>query len=96
MPIIPGFQAKIRKFCAPSWKSGRKPIIPGIIFKKPHGKGACPFNSLFWDFHHRHRPLLEKNARIGMMYRTWDKKADAEKDNILAQAALYRETLETL
>ena len=65
-------------------------------FKKPHGKDACPFNSLFWDFHHRHRPLLEKNARIGMMYRTWDKKSGAEKDNILAQAALYKETLETL
>jgi deoxyribodipyrimidine photolyase-related protein len=65
-------------------------------FKKLYGQGACPFNSLFWDFHHRHRPLLEKNARIGMMYRTWDKKPDAEKQKILAQAAIYKETLESL
>jgi len=62
-------------------------------YKKPHGEGACPYNSLFWDFHHRHRPLLEKNPRIGMMYRTWDKKPDTEKEKILAQAAIYKKNL---
>ena len=64
--------------------------------KALHGAGACPFNSLFWDFHHRHRRLLEKNARMAMMYRAWDKKTEAEKNKILDQAAVYKETLETL
>ncbi|MBS3810069.1 MAG: cryptochrome/photolyase family protein, partial [Desulfobacterales bacterium] len=65
-------------------------------YKKQHGEGACPYNSLFWDFHHRHRPLLEKNPRVGMMYRTWDKKPDMEKEKILAQAAIYKKNLESL
>ncbi|HKL03168.1 MAG TPA: cryptochrome/photolyase family protein, partial [Cryomorphaceae bacterium] len=28
---------------------------------KKTGEGACPFNSLFWDFYHRHRDKLENN-----------------------------------
>ena len=65
-------------------------------YKKHHGQSACPYNSLFWDFQHRHRPLLEKNPRIAMIYRTWDKKPDTEKEKILAQADSYRKNLESL
>jgi deoxyribodipyrimidine photolyase-related protein len=60
------------------------------------GKPACPFNSLYWDFYDRHRTRLERNPRIGMMYRTWDKMPPAEKERILLQAATYLEQLETL
>jgi len=38
-----------------------------------NGDSACPFNYLFWDFLIRNRSKLEKNPRIGMMYRTFDK-----------------------
>ncbi len=34
---------------------------------------ACPFNSLYWHFMIRHREKFEKNPRIGMVYRSWDK-----------------------
>lgn len=42
-------------------------------YKKKTGEGACPFNSLYWHFHARHRHLLERNPRIGHVYPTWDK-----------------------
>ncbi|MGL5890520.1 MAG: cryptochrome/photolyase family protein [Bacteroidia bacterium] len=57
--------------------------------KKKYGQLACPFNSLYWHFYDRNRSLLEKNPRIGMMYRTWDKMQPAEKQKILEQADLY-------
>jgi deoxyribodipyrimidine photolyase-related protein len=59
-------------------------------------KPACPFNSLYWDFYDRHRAKLERNPRIGMMYRTWDKMQPTDKEQILLQAAAYLEQLETL
>lgn len=33
------------------------------------GEQACPFNSLYWDFHHRHERLLGKNPRLGIVYK---------------------------
>jgi deoxyribodipyrimidine photolyase-related protein len=64
--------------------------------KKRHGEGACPFNSLYWDFYARHRAKLAPNPRIGMMYRTWDRTAAAERKRILQQAELYRRNLNAL
>jgi deoxyribodipyrimidine photolyase-related protein len=61
-----------------------------------HGDRACPFNSLYWYFHHVNRPLLEKNPRIGMVYRTWDKMAAAERDRTIRQAEAYLFDLERL
>jgi deoxyribodipyrimidine photolyase-related protein len=64
--------------------------------RKKHGPGACPFNSLYWGFYARHRAKLESNPRIGMMYRTWDRMAAAERRQILRQAAVYGDDLENL
>ena len=50
------------------------------------GPNACPFNSLYWHFHARHREKLERNPRIGMMYRTWDRMEESDKKAILDQA----------
>jgi deoxyribodipyrimidine photolyase-related protein len=61
--------------------------------KKKHGEDACPFNALYWDFFARHRATLASNPRIGMMYRTWDRMAAAERKRILRQAELYRNDL---
>lgn len=60
------------------------------------GEKACPFNSLYWNFYHVNRKLLEKNPRIGMMYITWDKMKDADKKAILNQAEYYLNNIETL
>jgi deoxyribodipyrimidine photolyase-related protein len=62
--------------------------------KKKVGEGACPFNSLYWDFYNRHEDKLSKNPRVGMMYRTWGRMKD--KDKILEQAQYYKERVEEL
>ncbi len=61
---------------------------------KKTGEGSCPFNSLYWHFHARNRELLEKNPRIGMVYRTWDKMSNQQA--ILAQAEAYLLDMENL
>jgi len=50
------------------------------------GEKACPFNALYWDFYDRHRDKLERNPRIGMAYRTWDR-MDPEKQRALLETA---------
>ena len=57
--------------------------------KKKTGDKACPFNSLYWNFYDTHRDKLAKNQRIAMMYRTWDKKSEQEKEELLKQADHY-------
>jgi deoxyribodipyrimidine photolyase-related protein len=50
------------------------------------GEKACPFNSLYWDFLHRHRPRFARNARMGQMYRVWDKLPPDHQAQVLATA----------
>lgn len=64
--------------------------------KKKTGVGACPFNSLYWHFYHRHTALLRSNPRIGMAYVTWSKMAETSKNELLAQAEAYLENIESL
>jgi deoxyribodipyrimidine photolyase-related protein len=61
---------------------------------KKTGHGSCPFNSLYWHFYARNREKLERNPRIGMMYRTWDKMTNQQE--VLDQAEFYLNNLETL
>jgi deoxyribodipyrimidine photolyase-related protein len=44
---------------------------------------------LYWHFYHRNRSLLERNPRIGMMYRTWDKMEAHQQTALLNQAEDY-------
>ncbi|MFN8357716.1 MAG: cryptochrome/photolyase family protein [Spirosomataceae bacterium] len=60
------------------------------------GAKACPFNSLYWHFYHRHRALLQQNPRIGMMYQTWDKFSASAQQQILDQAAWHLKNIEQL
>ncbi|GAA5042126.1 cryptochrome/photolyase family protein [Marivirga lumbricoides] len=64
--------------------------------KAKYGEKACPFNSLYWNFYDAHREKLEKNQRVVMMYRTWDKKPKEEKTKILTQAAQYLKEIDQL
>jgi deoxyribodipyrimidine photolyase-related protein len=64
--------------------------------KKKVGEGACPFNSLYWDFYDRHEDKLARNPRIGMMYRVWAKRDPEEKAAILEQADYYKKHIEEL
>lgn len=64
--------------------------------KKNTGNGACPFNSLYWNFLHRHRDLLAPNARMSLMYRVWDKFDDQKKKALLEQAHDYLQNINSL
>lgn len=64
--------------------------------KKKTGDRSCPFNSLYWQFYDRNRDKLQRNPRIGMMYRTWDKMNPSTKKSMLTQASRYLDEIETL
>lgn len=57
-------------------------------------ENACPFNSLYWDYFERNREKLQKNPRIGMMYRVWDKMKNQE--DILEKAAQLKANVDRL
>lgn len=49
------------------------------------GEKACPFNLLYWHFLNRHRDRFSGNARMGNMYRTWDRMDEARRNTVLAE-----------
>ncbi len=61
--------------------------------KKKTGKGACPFNPLYWDFLVRNRDKLGGNPRIGRAYSTWDRMAEDKQQAYLSSAAKVLESL---
>ncbi|MGJ8597302.1 cryptochrome/photolyase family protein [Sulfitobacter sp.] len=50
------------------------------------GDGACPFNTLYWHFLDRHRERFSSNARMGNMYRTWDRMDEEKRATVLSDA----------
>ena len=51
--------------------------------KKVTGEGACPYNSLYWHFIHRHSELLRQNPRMGLILGGWRKRDDADRIAVL-------------
>lgn len=47
---------------------------------------ACPFNSLYWDFHIRNEDRLRGNHRLGMVYRNLDKMEPEVRDALEKRA----------
>lgn len=64
--------------------------------KEKLGETACPFNSFYWHFMNRHRDLFQKNPRIGMVYRNWDRLDTSQQQAILRQAETNLANLERL
>jgi deoxyribodipyrimidine photolyase-related protein len=64
--------------------------------KLREGERACPFNALYWDFHLRHQATLQRNPRIGMVYRQLEKMGEDKITALQTQAALTRARLEVL
>jgi deoxyribodipyrimidine photolyase-related protein len=64
--------------------------------KERLGDKACPWNSLYWNFHMEKEAELSRNPRIGMVYRTLDKMPDEEKEAIRAKATSLLRDIERL
>ena len=64
--------------------------------KQKTGEGACPMNSLYWNFLDKHRDLLAGNRRMSMMYRVWDKYDAETKSELLQQAGQYLDDIENI
>ncbi|WP_299287180.1 cryptochrome/photolyase family protein [uncultured Tateyamaria sp.] len=58
------------------------------------GEGACPFNLLYWHFLDQHRDRFSNNARMGNMYRTWDRMSDEKRATVLQEADAFLERME--
>lgn len=57
------------------------------------GEQACPFNSLYWDFMAQHRSQLEKNPRLAVLYKSWDRRNPKEQEAIRQQARHLRQRI---
>ncbi|WP_339338602.1 cryptochrome/photolyase family protein [uncultured Oceanicoccus sp.] len=64
--------------------------------KEKTTNNACPFNSLYWGFMIRHRSQFEKNPRIGMVYRQWDKQEKPAQLAVLERAQWCIDHIEQL
>lgn len=65
-------------------------------YKTKTEKNSCPFNSLYWDFHDRHRAQLNLNYRLSMVYRLWDKMLPGDREAILQRADFCLNNLDKL
>ncbi|TAF43683.1 MAG: cryptochrome/photolyase family protein [Sphingobacteriales bacterium] len=63
---------------------------------KKYGENACPFNSLYWNFYHKHQNKLKNNQRIGMMLNLIDKMDKDELGKILNKAEAHLQNIENL
>jgi deoxyribodipyrimidine photolyase-related protein len=43
------------------------------------GEGACPYNSLYWRFIDGHRTTLQRNPRMSLVLKNWERKSEEEK-----------------
>jgi len=61
--------------------------------KKKHGEGACPFNSLYWDFLARNGEKLGTNPRMRQMYANWGRMSQDKQDAYRNSAAAFLDEL---
>jgi deoxyribodipyrimidine photolyase-related protein len=57
---------------------------------------SCPFNALYWDFMIRHRQKFERNPRVNVVYRNWDRFDEDTKRLTLGRARDYLINIEQL
>jgi deoxyribodipyrimidine photolyase-related protein len=57
--------------------------------KESLGETACPFNALYWNFLAENRETLNRNPRLGMIYRTFDRMDGAKRAALRKKARAY-------
>lgn len=57
---------------------------------------SCPFNSLYWNFIHRHKDTFAKNQRMSMIYRNFERMDSNKRDAIIARSNHLLEHLNEL
>lgn len=57
---------------------------------------ACPFNSLYWHFMHRHREKFSNNPRTAMAYRSWNRMDSEKRESTLQRAQINLANIDTL
>lgn len=60
------------------------------------GEKACPLNSLYWQFMDQHQEEFFKNPRSKMVYSSWLKKTDEQRNSVLQHAHSLLENLDGL
>jgi deoxyribodipyrimidine photolyase-related protein len=60
------------------------------------GEKACPLNSLYWQFMDQHQEEFFKNPRSKMVYSSWLKKTDEQRNTVLQHAHSLLENLDGL
>ncbi|RYE35625.1 MAG: cryptochrome/photolyase family protein [Sphingobacteriaceae bacterium] len=63
---------------------------------KKYGEKACPYNSLYWDFFARNEHLLANNQRLKLIYGNLHRLKPNDLEQILAQAEIYKNTVDEL
>lgn len=57
---------------------------------------SCPFNSLYWHFMARHRERFEKNPRMAMTYRSFDRMNAGKREQTLQRGEQLLQDLDAL
>ena len=60
---------------------------------KAHGKDACPFTTLYWDFLQRHKAQFAKHPRTALQWRNLDRLSENEKKKIRDTAKKLKDEL---
>lgn len=61
---------------------------------KKSGKGACPFNALYWDFIVRNADSLSKNHRLAQIYSSWDRRSPEKRKPYRNSASSFLQKLD--
>ena len=64
--------------------------------KEVTSEKACPLNSLYWHFQSENSTLLRRNPRANLVFKSWDRKSEDDRNAILLKAQEVISSLESL